>query len=256
MANFTQWSHYLLFDGEWIMSTDLPWTYLPKWLLYTSPLGVLLGLLFTVTVNREQRRAVILLAAAALFPWIYAVIKGSVLYDGMRHFLFIYPLGVILAAGGWTNLIRIFRQRQRLGLVIVVCLAVFGFADPVRFHIKNHPNQVVYFNPLLGGVSGAFANFELDYWGNCYAEAVDWIEANHIGESYSVAGSGSGVHAIALYGSRFPRFRFAGNDLGANYYIVVMRDSPARLRELVESPRIIHRVTADGVPLCIVESGD
>jgi len=39
-----------------------------------------------------------------------------------------------------------------------------------------HPDQYVYYNSFVGGVSGAEQKFKLDYWANSYAEAVQGLE--------------------------------------------------------------------------------
>jgi hypothetical protein len=38
-------------------------------------------------------------------------------------------------------------------------------AEPLVFQARNHPNQIVYFSPLMGGPKSAFARYDMDYWG-------------------------------------------------------------------------------------------
>jgi hypothetical protein len=43
---------------------------------------------------------------------------------------------------------------------------------------KNHPNEYVYFSPIIGGIDGAWKKYETDYWGNSVRQAVEWIQEN------------------------------------------------------------------------------
>jgi hypothetical protein len=36
-----------------------------------------------------------------------------------------------------------------------------------------HPYEYTYYNQLVGGTSGAFRDYETDYWLTCYKEAVE-----------------------------------------------------------------------------------
>jgi hypothetical protein len=39
--------------------------------------------------------------------------------------------------------------------------------------IQLHPYQYSYYNSFVGGTSGAFRQYETDYWLTCYKEAVE-----------------------------------------------------------------------------------
>ena len=53
-------------------------------------------------------------------------------------------------------------------------------AEPVGWTIRNHPHEYVYFNPLVGGLDGAFGNYETDYWGNSIRMASEWLAAEGV----------------------------------------------------------------------------
>ena len=97
--------------------------------------------------------------------------QDSTLYDGVRHLLFIYPVLVVLAASGWTAWLRSHRPWVRRG---AAAMLVGGLVNVVAFDVRFHPNETVYFNELVGGPRGAFAKYEMDYWGNCVLKAVAW----------------------------------------------------------------------------------
>jgi hypothetical protein len=41
--------------------------------------------------------------------------------------------------------------------------------------VTLHPYQYVFFNQVVGGVSGADGHYETDYWGTSYREAVEQL---------------------------------------------------------------------------------
>jgi hypothetical protein len=41
--------------------------------------------------------------------------------------------------------------------------------------VRLHPYEYVYYNELVGGVRGAYGQFELDYWCTSYREAVQAV---------------------------------------------------------------------------------
>ena len=85
----------ILFEGKLIWSDAVPWYYIPKWFMITSPLfvfvGIILAIIMFVLANKNTyiRLFLSILSFAVLFPVVYAIYKHSPLYDGMRHFLFV-----------------------------------------------------------------------------------------------------------------------------------------------------------------------
>ena len=60
---------------------------------------------------------------------------------------------------------------RHVALAAAAALTI-GLAEPLVFQIRNHPNQTVYFSPIIGGPRGAFGRYDMDYWGNCILQAV------------------------------------------------------------------------------------
>jgi hypothetical protein len=119
-----------------------------------------------------QARVVRLCALSAIaLPIALVIGQRSTLYDGIRHLLFIYPVLVVLAAGGWTAGLS---RRDLLVRRITAVLLVIGFVDILAFDVRAHPNESAYFNQLVGGPKGAFSKYDMDYWGNCVLQAVAW----------------------------------------------------------------------------------
>ena len=173
----------ILFGGEMVWSDNIPWNYLPEWLLISTPIVVLLGLVlsFGLLVFPSGRSRVelglflSLLWFAALFPIVYAIYKKSNLYDGMRHFLFIYPVFPVLAAWGWGLLLRSGSGLLKFGGA-VACLALMAL--PLYRMWTWHPYQYVYFNELSGGIERAFSAYETDYWMTSMRRSAAWLIEN------------------------------------------------------------------------------
>ena len=174
-----------LFDGAYYPATALPWTYLPTHILLQLPELTLLSLLaapvvagFCVARRRVPAMGVVawsVVVVAALFPIVFAVLEGAVLFDGMRHFLFVLPPLAVIAGAALDRVIDILPAGnwQRLGAAGAACWLVAHLAIMVSLH----PDQYVYYNALVGGVPGAAGRYKLDYWAASYREDVNGLTA-------------------------------------------------------------------------------
>ena len=105
-----------------------------------------------------------------MFPVSYAIAIKAVLFDGMRHFIFVLPsIAVAAALIADRALTRLSDLPYRAP--IYAALALYGAAH-VGTMVMLHPDQYVYYNAFVGGVDGAQRKFKLDYWAYSYAEAV------------------------------------------------------------------------------------
>ncbi len=187
LAEFSQhpFPYKTLFDGRYYPAPQLPPQYLPIHIILQLPELVLALLLCSIPLGaaallRRQVAPTRLIAGglvgfAIVFPPAYAIAVHAVLFDGMRHFLFVLP--PIACVAGMTLdalLSRIGRPptRRFAGMVLTAYLAFHGF-----LMVRLHPDQYVYYNALIGGVPGAAGRFKLDYWANSYDEAVHGLIA-------------------------------------------------------------------------------
>lgn len=156
-----------LFDGGQIMSTELPWYYLPKYIVITNPYFLHVGLLLFVgllwkSLKQYDWQLLAFLLFVTLFPIFYILYKNSNVYNGWRHVLFIYPLLVMFAATGWELLLRNLKMKwapYAVGGVLAITLLL-----PASWMIANHPYHYTYFNEIEGGTGTAWKNYETDYW--------------------------------------------------------------------------------------------
>lgn len=188
--SFLVMSHYpitirQLFEGALQWSDLMPWYYLPKSMLLTLPLGILLGLLLFLLFfpfRFNQRRLnpaepVWIIIFAAFFPIIWIVITNANLYGSWRHLLFVLPPLVVIAS---TGLIFLF---QKAGELLKNSRITYAFAflililwHPAAFTIRNQPLQYLYFNQLAGGLKKGFGNYEADYYFHTIKPAAEWLD--------------------------------------------------------------------------------
>ncbi len=169
-----------LFEGTKIYSTSLPWYYVPKYMMVSTPLYFLLGVVvflvaFPLARRHFNQRYLFLVLFVALFPWLYGVSKHSAFYNGWRHTTFIYPPLIALTAVGFEYF---FRRFNGIGQKVLVGILASSMALPLWFMVKNHPYQYTYYNELTGGTKGAFAKYEMDYFGVSTREIADWMKIN------------------------------------------------------------------------------
>jgi hypothetical protein len=251
VAHF-EWSGTMIFQGADVHSRRLPWTYVPVWLLYTTPLVLLAGVALALPAlgRRTPGRAGAWgLLGAAAFPVAYVIARHSTLYDGIRHLLFIVPPLAALAALGWTALLG--ARRDALRWSAALALAV-GLAEPVAFSLRNHPHQIVYFNPLLGGPRAAAGRFELDYWGNCLFPAQQHIAALARRAGIPVTVSGHRWRQMGANAGRLPQLTATRPEAGRHHVeLVLHRGRRDQLRALAARGDTIARVEmADGTVIC------
>lgn len=265
-TNFTLITSYEIFEGVRTYMAEVPWYYTIKYIGITVPLvavaGIALGLLVTIFMRKKYNLwFVLILLFVVVFPVGYAAYKNSMLYNGWRHFLFVYPPLVAIAATGWDALANAFKPA--MVKIAVTLIVVLGLAEPMAFMVRNHPNTYVYFNQLVGGIQGAYGNYETDYYGNCIKQATEWLiknEALPTNRRTVVAINNEPLNA-SYYGSKFSdSLIFAWTreqewyKADWDYAIFTTRTlTPHQLRSGQFPPKeTIHVIEADGVPLVAI----
>jgi Tfp pilus assembly protein PilF len=182
LTTFTEFpiSVNVLFRGNMIWSSDIPFEYLFVWIGSTIPisflLGILLFLICSVYIFKKGPTFLVLCNIfVVLFPLFYVVYKDSPLYDGWRHFNFIYVAAVPLIALAW-DVFGQWMNRQWKGQYLAYSLFFLLSLEPAYHIATNFSIPYVYFNPIVGGTAGAFGEFEMDYWGISTKNAVEAME--------------------------------------------------------------------------------
>ncbi len=197
-SDYNSWTGYNYYRGEALRAWELPWHYIPVWILTTTPILYLaLALAGAVGAVKDlmRRHFTVYKGIVALYvviPLLYAMVRRPSLYNGWRHFYFLYP-GIILAAlYGWRLLwqyLPVFKRGERklqVGQAAMVCAAAISLALTGRWIFANHPYECVYFNVLSRDY--ASANMEKDYWKMAQQSALVWIASNDPREEITVYG--------------------------------------------------------------------
>lgn len=260
----------MLFDGKKMVSTEIPWYYIPKWIYITTPLFGLLGLLASFAIIPHMKREGKLLLLSFIFftlafPVFYIIYKKAVLYDGMRHLYFVYPSIIILAGLAFDYFIRLMKKPAKYA---VAGVAMVLLLLPVRFMVANHPNQAVYFNELIGGIKGAYANYETDYYMNSVKQCADWIKQNEKlekknGEKLVLRSNAVApcnfyfMNDTANVGVGYVSYRNRASAY-SDYLILYCRyvDRDLLLNGCFPPAQTVFTAQADGVPLCCVVRKD
>ncbi|NSW93072.1 MAG: hypothetical protein HPY62_00010 [Bacteroidales bacterium] len=252
-----------IFEGKVEWSDYMPWYYLIKSMIITIPLIVTSGLLFNVLLFRhksdpEKLLKYILTAFTLIFPLIFVLLIRSNLYSSWRQFLFLYPGIVLFSATGYTLLLRSVKNNylKTAVAVIIIVLSV----HPVRFMSSNLRYSYIYYNQLVGGLAGAYSNYETDYYYVSQTEASEWL-INYLKEK----GKTENVKIKATYSVNWMFRNYPGIETSYfrneersmhdwDYAIVTNRYiSPYQLKNKIWPPKnTIYTVNADGVPLCAV----
>ena len=203
MSNF-EWEFPVLFRGILYAGNDLPPYFAPvifsiQLTLPAIILGIA-GIFFAVRRSIKDgpfRVETIVIAAWLLIPLALVMIFLPALYDNARQFLFILPplflFGSLALAALWSAV--------RSGVVRSLAVAVILLPGIVGL-IRLHPYQYIYYNELVGGVVGAYRNYELDYLTTSLDEALQ--VANDIAFSDAVIYVGGAVGLHVAYRARGP----------------------------------------------------
>ncbi len=185
MSKF-QWDGKVLYLGDYIPVSQLPWHYLSVWFFISTPISYLLLFflgLFSIIykVIHNQKEVVSNMNQYLLFltwffsPFLMVILFKSVVYDGWRHVFFVYPAFVVIALYGVRAAYCFFKKQE----IIFVTLLAFIVLMNAYTMVKLHPYQNVYFNSFAGKNRKEIRyNFELDYWGVSSKQALEYLLQN------------------------------------------------------------------------------
>ena len=170
----------MLFNGDYIYSNRLPMSYLPVWILITTPLITLLLFIYgyfyslkrlcfrilrvkdDVPFNdfwrgkNEKNDLIVFFIFNSIF--FYIILSSTVLYTGWRHLYFLHSFIIYLGCVG-LSLININFKNTKIIFISIGILILFTFYEIIKYH----PFQSLYFNQLVQKTKKK--DFEIDYWG-------------------------------------------------------------------------------------------
>ncbi|MBP2148281.1 MULTISPECIES: ArnT family glycosyltransferase [Xanthobacter] len=223
-----------MFEGRPILVPDMPRTYVPTLFSVQMPelfLGLAVagaaGAIVSALVGKDtpaKRARLVLIFTAAAFPVLLTVVTRPVMYNGIRHFVFVTPALALLGGYAASWLWQKAQGLPRLAQAAVAATFAVGVAVPaVDFH-NLHPYEYTYYNHFVGGIKGADDQFMLDYWGLAFKQATEeldeYVEQHRRtlpqGRKLRVAVCGPHFAAAAELG---PRYETTYDSKNADFYM-------------------------------------
>jgi Dolichyl-phosphate-mannose-protein mannosyltransferase len=186
-----------LFDGQLIPVDNMPRSYVPTLFAAQVPelmlaLGLCgLGGAFIGALTGADRSAATVGRRAALFsialavtlPILLTVAARPVMYNGIRHFVFVLPPLAVLGGLAAAWIAERLRAYGNTAIAAGALALIAGIASPVTDMVRLHPYEYTDYNHLVGGVRGAQQEFMLDYWGLSFTQAsrklLSYVAAHH-----------------------------------------------------------------------------
>ena len=171
-----------IFEGELLWSTQLPWYYLPKWILISTPGFIILGFIISIIplniyvpkpIKSKQLFLELFVFFTLLFPIIYVIIIGANLYSGVRQMLFVLPLFAVFSSIGIIKL-----RKSNLSKIIkypVIGLFFISIIFPIKHQVATFPADYIYFNTIAGENKNAWSNYEYDYYYHSIKKSSEYL---------------------------------------------------------------------------------
>ncbi|ALD22084.1 hypothetical protein [Hymenobacter sp. DG25A] len=257
------WVEPCLYWGKLIPANQLPWHYLPVWILITTPVSysllALLGLSQQLTRLFRSRRTWTWSISAQADAWFALWLLGpllvvigtqAVVYDGWRHVYFIYPALLLFTVQGLRSLVRAVRTRRPLrwvaGAFLIAALLELPLTA-VRM-VRMHPFQQVYFSFLPAPLAEQL--FERDYWGLAFRQGLEWLLIHDASPKLTIQMVSMQEplynNSLLLPPAERARIQYQPN-ARARYYITGYRWHPQSYLDSVG--REVYHIRADGVKI-------
>ncbi|OGK12097.1 hypothetical protein A3C98_04055 [Candidatus Roizmanbacteria bacterium RIFCSPHIGHO2_02_FULL_37_15] len=277
----------VLFEGKWYQAgyNPLPWYYLPKSILITSPLITLIlfflgslkivkNLLRPQQSSNKQYELLYLLSIFSV-PFLLVFFLRPILYDSWRQFLFLTIPMIIIAMSGLDFIIKNSNFKAQMSnqiqspnvkkeykkslgfwilkliwnLKFVICiLIIINLFLVAKQMILLHPYEYLYYNSLVGSLRGASGKYETDYWGLGYKEAVLWFNQNlnDPKKQYKIFVEGDPLSSYYYFK---PNMRLTADLPSADYLFTFTRWN----FHIRHPGKTIYTVEKEGVPLIFIK---
>jgi hypothetical protein len=198
MSNFP-FEEAFLYRGAYYHCTELFRNYLPTWIAITTPIPYLVLFIlggsviiyrlirnFTKPVWIKDHIAYPLVLYWFLVPFLYVIIQRPCIYNGWRHFYFIYPALVLMGVIGVEFLYSVICNStvlheigKRIFFIALTVMLLASVTGVVYVIAVDHPNEFAYFNRLAGrNMAEIMTRYEVDYFGVAYRQALEYIAFN------------------------------------------------------------------------------
>jgi len=188
------WDGDVLFWGKVYHSKHLPLYYAISWFCISNPIPyIILGffgiLYFVIKFIKNPKQFIFdrMLRNQALYvfcfvePLLAVLAFHSVIFDAWRHLYFIYPPFILAGIFGLNYL---FTTKMKWP-VLLILIAGIGYTG--IYMTSTFPNENVYFNKFVNRDPESLRkNFDLDYWGNSYKQALEYILKTNTSKTINV----------------------------------------------------------------------
>jgi hypothetical protein len=258
-AYFDPYIGSIHFRGEIFREYEVPRDYLPHLLAvqFTEPLIILCILGFLIWVisllrrrQRQDRQTKLLLIFLWFsLPFAYVVITAPIMYNNFRQFIFITPPLFVFSALAIQKLSV--RLKNKAALLLLLCLLL---VPGIISLVSLHPYQYIHFNQYVGGVRGAFRNYDLDYSFLSLKEAIGYI--NEIApENASILVWDVEYPQAIMYNRpdiRINRVAHVTEEDYASYQYAVIPVIRNHDLQIPPEWEVIHTITRSGADLAVV----
>ena len=204
-----------ILDGRVYRMAEVPRWYVPTYiaikLTFVLIIGAGLGLVLAAvpypasqTTSKSWRRETALVALAVLFPLASDVIANVPGDTGMRHFLFTVPPIAVLAGLGLNGAMSRLETLHRFAGSVGVAIVLLALTCNATTLYRLHPDEYLFFNPLVGGLEGASRRYATDYWVNIMPEAVGDLEKYLDHHGQPIGTRPKLPYSVAVCGERLP----------------------------------------------------
>ncbi|PIZ62918.1 hypothetical protein COY16_03170 [Candidatus Roizmanbacteria bacterium CG_4_10_14_0_2_um_filter_39_13] len=168
------WYGTILFFGSVFNESTIPLSYLPIWLLISTPIFILILSIMSFMHKRDQKQRLLhmlILISIGIQILMYVLLK-PVIYNGVRHYLFLLPQLVILSVIGLQLILKKYPKFK----LIIVSAVLINTSLILFFYVKNYPYLYPYFNDGVQMVPGLEQQFDQEYWAASDKEALIWLK--------------------------------------------------------------------------------
>ena len=234
--------------------------------------------MYTLTIGlKEKNKTSIFVLLWFLVPILRVSMPNAGIYGGVRQIMEYIPAMAILSGIGAIAIVKLLNHyivkqynntaiKQITKPILMLILLLFFVPISLKL-ISIHPNENVYFNPLIGGLSGAKEKGIPDWGttlGSVYKQGINWINYNAEKEANValIKGLSSNIPRINIRKDiNFFEKYYSGEEKKGEYVIEVVDyrwslDIPKEKRDYLETLIPVYEVKVDDVAILKVWKND
>ena len=209
VSSFTKygWGGSILYLGDFHSARYLPWHYLFIWIIATIPIYLIAIIIpsysyfffkysktflrlnqFDTKINiwhNIEDKKIFFIFLISIIPIFLYLILNPVIYNGWRHFYFLYPCFILVSLSFYKIFIDKLNKNilKKIFYIFILIIPIFNSYNLIKFH----PFQYIYFNKIFENKANNF--FEIDYWGvaNGYTLKKNFNVKDNNSEIFKVA---------------------------------------------------------------------